>query len=154
MTLDDLVAIEQIKQLKARYTRLMDHKQWDDFVNLFAPDGTMLWDSIVPGADGDGKPFPILKGREAIRSSVSGNVNKGRAVHQVHSPEIIVAGDTATGTWALHDVFHSESFELEAFGYYYEKYVKIDGQWMISELHLRWLTANRIHRGSAAPIFD
>ena len=33
-----LVAIEDIKQLKARYFRLMDQKNWDGFEKLFTPD--------------------------------------------------------------------------------------------------------------------
>jgi len=30
MTPEDLVEIEQIRQLKARYFRLMDQKKWDE----------------------------------------------------------------------------------------------------------------------------
>ena len=33
MTPDDLVEIEQIRQLKARYFRLMDQKKWDEWAS-------------------------------------------------------------------------------------------------------------------------
>ena len=33
--------IEAIKRLKARYFRLMDTKQWDDFATVFAEDAVM-----------------------------------------------------------------------------------------------------------------
>ena len=36
--LERLVAIEEIKQLKARYFRCMDTKDWEGFAEVFAPD--------------------------------------------------------------------------------------------------------------------
>ena len=39
-TLEELDAIEQIKQLKARYFRCMDTKDWDGFQAVFAPDAS------------------------------------------------------------------------------------------------------------------
>ena len=36
--IDRLLAIEEIKQLKARYFRCMDQKKWDEFEAVFTPD--------------------------------------------------------------------------------------------------------------------
>ena len=38
MTPQDLVEIERIKQLKARYFLLMDQKRWDEWVDVFCED--------------------------------------------------------------------------------------------------------------------
>ncbi len=37
MNLQQLTALENIRQTKARYCRFIDLKQWDDFKNLFTP---------------------------------------------------------------------------------------------------------------------
>ena len=38
MTPEDLVEIERIKQLKARYFQLMDQKRWDEWADVFTED--------------------------------------------------------------------------------------------------------------------
>ena len=38
MNADTIADIEEIKQLKARYFRLMDTKQWDEWADLFTDD--------------------------------------------------------------------------------------------------------------------
>ena len=48
MELSDLIAIEEIKQLKARYLRLMDQGQWDAFAELFTADVEQSW-TPAPG---------------------------------------------------------------------------------------------------------
>ena len=37
-TPERLLAVEQIRQLKARYFRLLDTKRWDEFEALFSAD--------------------------------------------------------------------------------------------------------------------
>ena len=59
--LQQLLDIEQIKQLKARYFRLMDTKQWDDWGMVFATDCVME----VPEAE------MVNNGREEIVTTVS-----------------------------------------------------------------------------------
>ena len=39
--IERLDAVEQIKQLKARYFRCMDTKDWDGFAAVFGPDAVM-----------------------------------------------------------------------------------------------------------------
>lgn len=36
--LEELLAIEEIRKLKARYFRALDAKDWDAFAGVFAPD--------------------------------------------------------------------------------------------------------------------
>ena len=46
---EQLLAVEEIKQLKARYFRCMDTKDWAGFEAVFAPDATV--DYTPPGGN-------------------------------------------------------------------------------------------------------
>ena len=92
--LRQLVDIEAIKQLKARYFRLMDQKRWDEWAMVFAHDAHL----VVP--EGGGR----RTGRVGVVASVSGVLEGVRTVHHGHMPEIEITGpDTARGTWAMFD---------------------------------------------------
>ena len=89
-----LLSIEQIKQLKARYFRLMDQKLWDEWGRVFARDAVL----DVPEANA------IQHGREAIVAFVSSALTGARTVHHGHMPEIEITGpDSARGAWAMFD---------------------------------------------------
>ena len=128
-----LVAIEEIKQLKARYFRAMDQKQWEEFAQVFARDAVLE----VPEAN------MIENGREAIVASVSGALVGARTVHHGHMPEIEVTGaDSARGTWAMADFVEwpatddGDRVGIQGYGHYIEEYVREDGQWRISRSRL------------------
>ncbi|MGH3307189.1 MAG: nuclear transport factor 2 family protein [Nocardioides sp.] len=117
---DDL---EQIRQLKYRYLRTLDTKQWDDFADCFVPDAT---------ADYDGLAFPD---RAALVDYM--RTNLGSAIvtmHHCHHPEIAVDGDTATGRWYLHDqVISAEyGFRLEGAAFYEDRYIRTDAGWKVA----------------------
>ncbi|KUI20557.1 DUF4440 domain-containing protein [Mycobacterium sp. GA-1285] len=118
----ELVEIEAIKQLKARYCRFLDTKDWAAWRTLFADD--FLSDTspaggkVIEGAD----EFVAFT-RKSLRNQVS--------VHQVHAPEIeLTSPTTARGVWALEDVVRfGPGVNLRGYGHYYETYEKLDGQW-------------------------
>src|SRR5687768_3910816 len=88
--------IEAIKQLKARYFRTMDTKQWDEMRRVFTDDVTVdsseSGGSVVTGAD----EFMTFL-RETLADVVT--------VHHGHMPEIdVTSPTTATGIWALQDL--------------------------------------------------
>src|SRR6478672_10838185 len=88
--------IEAIKQLKARYFRTMDTKDWDAMRAVFTDDvvvdTTTSGGGVVQGAD----EFMTFL-REAIGDVVT--------VHHGHMPEIeITSPSTATGVWAMEDM--------------------------------------------------
>ncbi len=98
MTEADLVEIEAIKQLKARYCRLLDTKDWSAWRTLFADDfvsdTTQAGGKRIEGAD----EFVAFT-RKSLRDQAT--------VHQVHAPpEIELTSATAArgGVWALEDV--------------------------------------------------
>ena len=86
---DDWLAITQ---LKARYCRLLDTKDWDGWAALFTDD--VVVDTTASGG-------PRMEGREAFVGSVRRSLAEARTAHHVHSPEVAVDGDTATATWAM-----------------------------------------------------
>ena len=126
MTPDDLVEIEQIHQLKYRYVRFLDTKQWDDLAGLFTADATASY----------GGGATVLEGRDAIVGWISGAMAAEDMLtsHKVHQPEItLVAPDEATGVWALDDVVVLGSLGMTVRGasYYDDRYQKVDGGWRI-----------------------
>ena len=91
--MDDL---EAIRQLKARYFRTMDTKDWDGMRQVFtddlAIDTSEAGGALVTGAD---EFMAFLQ--EVLADAVT--------VHQGHMPEIeLTSATTATGIWALNDI--------------------------------------------------
>jgi uncharacterized protein (TIGR02246 family) len=121
--------IEAIKQLKARYCRTMDTKDWAGMRRVFADDVTMdTTDSgggVITGAD-DFLAFL----QEAIGDAVT--------VHQCHTPEIeLISPTTASGIWAMEDMLRfPDGTELHGYGHYHETYDKRDGNWQIASTTL------------------
>ena len=134
MSPNDLVDIEQIRQLKARYFRTLDQKDWDSWENVFCEDAHI--DTTQEGA-------PIIEGRKAFRAFLPPLLEGVQTVHHGHSSEIEITGpDTATGKWAMEDMlFWPESEggqKLWGMGWYFEQYRRCeDGQWRIQEMKLR-----------------
>lgn len=120
---------EAIKQLKARYFRFLDTKQWADFAGVFTDDVRV----DVDGFTFEGKASFVEQLQEILATTST--------VHHGHMPEItIVDADHATGVWAMMDylVFAGESPQKGFYGYghYHETYVKQAGQWRISKTEL------------------
>lgn len=135
-TAERLLAIEEIKRLKARYFRCMDTKDWVGFAEVFAPDAVMDMSAEVADSD-EG----ITTGNLAIASFVRSHVGEVETVHHGHMPEIeITSATTATGIWAMEDVLRwPEGALLRAlhgYGHYHETYVLLDGSWRIATLRL------------------
>jgi hypothetical protein len=117
--LQKLVAIEQIKQLKARYFRCMDQKDWDEFEKVFAPDVVFDLREAIFARDQRTKEIlksgSILIRQEQIKDSEwlqrgASNVRRWEetiltgvvTAHQGHMPEIeITSPTTAHGYWHL-----------------------------------------------------
>ena len=133
---DRMLAIEEIHQLKARYIRCMDMKDWVCWEDVLAPDfhfkgSTVEWHSA----------------KEMVQSThLSGLFDRVKTVSHVYTPEIeILSPSTAKGTWGA-DFFHywpagtgtTQGRELVMRGqwnhsdaYYHDSYVKIGARWFI-----------------------
>jgi len=131
-----LLDIEAIKQLKARYFRLLDTKQWDDWAMVFATDVVME----VPEVG------MVSNGRAEVVLSVSTALKRAQSAHHGHMPEIELTGpDTARGVWAMFDYVEWPPGDdgrrrgLTGYGHYFEDYVREDGEWRIARLRLERL---------------
>ena len=122
MSLED---IEAIKQLKARYCRTMDTKDWTAMRAVFTDDVVM-----DTSASGGG----VIEGADAFMAFLVETIGDVVTVHHCHTPEIEIESDTeATAWWAMEDVLRwPNGMELHGYGHYREMYAKVDGQWRIA----------------------
>jgi SnoaL-like domain len=133
----NLEEIEQIKQLKARYFRLMDQKHWDEWNAVFTDDVVAVYHG-VPGANkSEGLTENRCSGRADLVAKVSGFLSKGISIHHGHMPEIeLTSQTTAHGIWAMVDYLLLPNFTLKGYGHYDEDYVKENGRWKIKRILL------------------
>ncbi|MGE0822558.1 MAG: nuclear transport factor 2 family protein [Candidatus Binatia bacterium] len=151
MELSTIEAIEQIKQLKARYFRLMDQKRWDEWRDVFTEDVTAVYYNAPSGCQGDGLPELRCNGRADLVAKVREILAKGFSVHHGHMPEIEVTGPTtAKGIWAMFDYLLFPDFTFKGYGHYEEDYVKEDSVWRIKTILLTRLHCEFTRHTSAA----
>jgi hypothetical protein len=139
-----LADIEAIKQLKARYFRYMDTRQWQLWSGVFTVDCHLRVEH-EPGVIGTD-----VRGRDAIVRGVREALEGTRTVHHGHMPEIEITGPTtARGVWAMFDsVRWGDERDLEGYGHYHETYRKSPrGRWQIASLLLTRLRVDHPGRG-------
>jgi uncharacterized protein (TIGR02246 family) len=139
---ESLAAIEQIRQLKARYFRLMDTKQFEAMRALFARDARLV----------DEESNTTWTGRDAIVDGLARVLAAPvRTVHQGHMPEIeLLSATEARGVWAMNDWVDAPAFTLEGWGHYHERYVVEDGAWRIADERISRLRVLRTQKPSPA----
>ena len=92
-----LLALEEIKALKARYFRFVDTKDWDGLEGLFTTDAELDFGDDMPGG--------VLRSAAAFRQMASKSLAGCVSVHHGHCPEIELTSDTtASGVWAMEDM--------------------------------------------------
>ena len=85
--LERLIAIEAIRELKARYCRLADYRNWDAFSQLFTPEGTMRF------FDPAGALLSEVQGRaEPEGSRASFRTMRGHGHYHEHYRALITTG--------------------------------------------------------------
>ena len=134
---DGLGDIEQIHQLKARYFRMMDTKDWDGLREVFTAD------AVIDTTEDSGT---IIEGVDEYLPFLISQIGDVVTAHHGHMPEItFVDDDNATGIWAMEDELWwpegSPIRHLHGYGHYHETYVRREGQWRIASLRL-----TRLHR--------
>jgi len=123
----DLEAIELIKQLKARYFRALDVCDIPLLKSVFTSDVQIDFKSAT-------YEFHIKGWAEAEPFYKTAFTKTRFGMHNGHTPEIKVEGDTATGLWYLNDIFiNLETREfLTGSAIYEDQYVKQDGEWLMA----------------------
>ncbi len=129
-----------ICELKARYCRLMDTKDWAGWADVFTED------VVMDGSQCGGR---VTQGRDAVVAYVRSCIEGAITAHQVHNPEMVFDADGlgAEVIWALNDrVRMGADRDLAAhpghngYGHYFERYRRCDdGKWRIARQVLRYL---------------
>lgn len=135
-----LLAIEEIRQTKARYFRYIDTKDRDGLASVFARD------AVLDHTDAE-MDEPVV-GNGAIADFITGVLVGVTTVHHGHMMEVqITSASTAHAITAMEDELWWEPGGpiswMHGYGHYHEDYVLEDGTWCIS---LNRLTRVRVDR--------
>lgn len=139
-SIERLVAIQELEQLKAKYWFALDRQDWEMWRDqVWAPDA-----ELDVAAETEYKVGP----RNALIEWVKQQFVDQISVHHGHTPIIEITSDTtATGIWAMEDrLYRGKKHVLGAgfvlgFGHYHETYVKLDVGWRIRTSRLTRLRA-------------
>jgi hypothetical protein len=134
--------LEALRQLKARYCRLLDTKDWAAWRELFADD------FVSDTAEAGGKR---IEGADAFVAFVRRTIAARVTVHQVHAPELeLTAPGAARGVWALEDLIRfAPGLGFRGYGHYHETYEKSAGQWRLKSSKL-----TRLREDLVTPFFS
>ena len=142
MTIEELLEIEEIKNLRIMYSHNYDGSRVDNLVDLFTDDAIC---EFGPEYGGD------WIGKDAIRKNyheaIAGEGEPHEVMHAVTNHTVRLTGpDTATGRAYLLDLRTKVGVEnpLLLFGVYDEVYKKVGGQWKIHRTRIDFLWPNRI----------
>jgi len=126
-----LATLREIEQLKYRYLRTLDLKDWDGFADTLAPE-------VVADYGGGKLSFT---GRDQVVDFMRTSLGPAIiTVHHCHHPEIELDGDTARAHWYLEDqvIITEHRLVLTGAAFYDDRYVRRDGRW--------WITATGYER--------
>ena len=134
---DYLLSVDAIRQVKARYCRYIDTKQWHRLPSIFTADCRFEGLGSAPaGAD-----------VATFVAGVSSRLAPTISVHHVHALEVVRTGpDTARAIWAMEDYVEWQdggtvketpgSKGFRGYGHYEEDYRREGLDWKICFLRL------------------
>lgn len=142
--------VEAIRQLKARYFRGVDTRDWELLRSVFTEDAEI-------GPMESGVPAHVIALQPPAPGHAPSNTSVGAfmariepflvgvlTVHHGHQPEITFTADgEADGIWPMEDVlvWPKDGYRFRGAGYYWERYRKVDGEWRIASVRLTRLYA-------------
>jgi hypothetical protein len=138
-----LAAIDEIRQVKAKYFRGVDTGDGDLVRSILAEDCVLDYrggcTDPLTGVDYVPPTNTVLRGREAWPA---GQYDTGMvSVHQGHTAEIeVTSATTASAIWSMTDRLHfppgAPYSIMTGYGHYHETYEKTDGTWKIKSTRL------------------
>src|SRR5215471_19237534 len=132
--MDTLLAMEEIRVLKARYFRFVDTKKWAELRELFTEDSRFLY------LEAGDAPKSL---DEALKFITDVLDNAVVSIHSGYMPEIeILDPDHAKAIWPMQDHLYWPSADANPFGisemhgagHYHETYRRESGHWRITSL--------------------
>lgn len=138
--IERLLAMDAIRQTKARYFRFIDTKDRDGLASVFARDAVL--------DHTDAEMDEPVHGNEAIADFITGVLVGVTTVHHGHMVEVeVTSPTTAHAITAMEDELWWEAGGpiswMHGYGHYHEDYVFEEGEWKIS---LNRLTRLRVDR--------
>ncbi len=124
----ELLDREAIRELKARYIRLVDLKEWDAWRRLFTDDLHVEMQGTT------------LEGAGTYVDTVRGMIGHARSVHHEHTPELaFTEPDEAEAVWAQFvylewpsEPASGERRGVKVYGRCHETYRRVGGEWKIA----------------------
>ena len=151
MTIEELLEMEEIKQLRHYYALYLDAGEIDKLVDLFVEDG------IAEFPEHMGGPWV---GHERMRKEWGAVFEAhGKPFGHLHiatNPFIRLTGpDTANGRYyaiSMHTLEKDIKDVLNVIGIHDDLYRKIDGKWYFEKTRYEFLYPNRIYEGFRQPL--
>lgn len=153
-TLEHLLVLEELRQLKARYCRLLDTKRWPAFRELFSDDCVF---------EGMGN-LPVSASVDTFVNHVAKRHTHTITAHHCHTPEFRWVSDgEVRGIWAMEDFVEWQGLEhvspdwtgftgFRAYGHYEESYRReAGGQWRFAFMRLTRLRMDGVPADSPPP---
>ncbi len=141
---EKLLAIEEIRQLRPKYFRLIDAKEFDGLNDLFTEDAWFdSQDAVKDPIKGQYPGFPIAPvahGREEVVAGIiAGLPPELQSCHMGNTGEIEILSDTqAKGIIPFSDrLLYPGVLASAGYGYYYDEYEKVGGKWRIKGATLK-----------------
>lgn len=142
--IEKLLAIEEVRQLRPKYWRIIDAKEFDKLKEVFTEDAVFdsheaLYDPIkgyYPGFP----VAPVYRGRDAvIQGIIDGMPPTLQSCHMGNIGEIEITSDTtAKGIIPFVDkLLIPDVVAATGYGYYFDDYEKVNGKWYIKESTIR-----------------
>jgi len=153
MTIEELLSLEEIRNLRIGYAAHMDAQDVDALAALFTEDAVCEFGS-----------YGTWSGRRTIRenyvSVMAQVVRPFDAIHVVTNPWVqLTSSDTAHGRWYLIEMLPTQHPEsglatqgghenpLFYLGIYEDEYRKVEGRWLIARVKLHFLWPERVGNG-------
>ena len=144
---DRLEQIEAIKQLKARYCRVIDTADWKLLASCYTPD-TVIDISREEALATFREPIrgigPVV---EAMRTALG----DGKSLHVTFLPDIeLQSEDRATGIWGLEYYTWQPPGSpipiLHGFAYSHDEYHRLGGRWLVHKVRVDLLWSEPARR--------
>lgn len=147
--IEKLLALEEIRTLKHRWWRAIDHKDEQLFRSVLADDFVGDFRGALRDSHGSDDGYDteatsgILEGGDLVAKAVidTAKASFAKSSHQGSVPDIEFTGEnTATGIWPMVDHVvctpDQPNSEITGYGFYHETYERIDGAWKVKTSRL------------------
>ena len=151
MTIEELLEIEEIRQLRYLYALYLDAGEIRKLVELFTEDGVAEWPEHMGG---------YWIGRERMYEGWMAVYKEADLpfahMHVATNPFVRLTGpDTANGRYygiSVHTVEEDIKDVMNVMGVHDDLYRKIDGKWYFEKTRYDFLYPRRIYQGPRIPI--